>query len=105
MSPWAELVRLAERERELVRDGRWEDLAVASAERTRFAATLGAAPASARSDLEQLAILQADITAGIAAARAFTLGKLGRMHRAKATVRGYGAAGGYAPASTVYGRF
>ena len=34
-APWAELVVLAERERDLVRDGRWEEVPAVSAERLR----------------------------------------------------------------------
>jgi hypothetical protein len=43
--------------------------------------------------------------AGTGVARAFTLQKLGKVDRARTTVRGYGASAGYAPASTSYGRF
>jgi hypothetical protein len=105
MSAWAELVTLAEGELQMIHDGRWEELAAASTRRTAFAESLGQAPASARADLERLAELQADITAGIAAARALTMGKLSRMTRAHGAIRGYAFAGGYRPASTSYGRF
>jgi hypothetical protein len=92
-APWAELVTLAEREHELARDGRWDEVAETSAQRLRAAQALGAPPADARPHLERLAELQAQITATVASARAFTLRKIGSMERGRTAVRGYGTAG------------
>jgi len=92
-APWAELVTLAERERELARDGRWDEVVEASAQRLRAAQALGAPPAAARPHLERLAELQAQITATVATARVFTLRKIGSMERGRTAVRGYGTAG------------
>jgi hypothetical protein len=87
--PWADLVALAERERDLVRDGRWEEIPAFSAQRLRLAAALGDPPAAARPYLERLVELQTEIHAGLGAARAFTLQKLGSMNRGATAMRGY----------------
>lgn len=87
--PWAELVVLAERELDLVRDGRWEEVPAAGEHRLNVAATLGAPPAAARPHLERLVELQAEIHAGLGSARAFTLQKLGSMSRGANAMRGY----------------
>ncbi|RKQ92403.1 hypothetical protein C8N24_2249 [Solirubrobacter pauli] len=87
--PWAELVALAERERDLVRDGRWEEVPAASAERLSASVALGHPPVAARAHLERLVELQAEIHAGLSAGRAFTLQKLGGMNRNKTAMRGY----------------
>jgi hypothetical protein len=98
-APWAELVVLAERERDLMRDGRWEELPAASASRLDASLALGAPPAAARPHLLRLAELQREINAGLSAGRAFTLQKLGNMHRGTTAMRGY--AGGISrPAAT-----
>jgi hypothetical protein len=101
-APWAELVVLAERERDLVREGRWDELPAASAQRLRVAATLPSPPAAARPHLERLVALQREIHAGLSAGRAFTLQKLGNLDRGATAIRGY--AGGYVRPSTVDGR-
>ena len=93
-APWADLVALAERERDLVREGAWELVPALSQQRLSASLTLGAPPAAARPHLERLVELQAEIHAGLAAARAFTLHKLGSMSRGATALRGY--AGGYA---------
>jgi hypothetical protein len=87
--PWADLVVLAERERDLVRDGNWEQVPAVSAQRVTAVAGLGAPPASARPHLERLVQLQAEIHAGLSAARAFTLQKLAGINRGSTAVRGY----------------
>ena len=101
-APWAELVALAERERDIVVEGRWEELLVVSSQRLTAAAALGRPPASARPHLERLAELEREIHAGLSAGRAFTLQKLNKMSRGSAAMRGYASsAGGYArPAAT-----
>ena len=101
-APWAELVVLAERERDLVRDGRWEEVPAVSAQRLSVAATLGVPPAAARPHLQRLVELQREIHAGLSAGRAFALQKLNKMERGATAMRGY--AGGYSRPSTVDGR-
>ena len=76
-APWAGLVALAEHERDLVRDGRWDELPAASAQRLSAAEALGDPPAEARPHLERLSELQREIHAGLSTGRAFTLQKLG----------------------------
>ncbi len=80
-APWADLVALAERELELVRDGRWDDVPAASAQRLSAAQALGAPPAAAAIHLERLVELEAEIHAGLSTGKAFTLQKLGNMQR------------------------
>ena len=91
---WAELVALAERERDIVVEGRWDELLAVSTHRLTAAAALGTPPASARPHLERLAELERDIHAGLSTARAFTLQKLGNLNRGSAALRGYA---GYQP--------
>jgi hypothetical protein len=86
---WAELVALAERERDLVREGRWDEVPELSAQRLAAAMELGTPPASARPHLERMLELQAEIHAGLSAGRAFTLHKLGNMQRGATAMRGY----------------
>jgi hypothetical protein len=97
VSPWAELVVLAERERDLVREGRWEEIPELAQQRLSAAMALGAPPAAARPHLERLVELQAEIHAGLSAGRAFTLQRLGSMSRGTTAMRGYA---GYAPAAS-----
>jgi hypothetical protein len=92
-SAWAELVTLAERERELAYQGRWDEVVEVSAERLSASLALGSPPASARPYLERLNELQAQITASTASARAFTLQKLSSLPRTRTAVRGYVTAG------------
>jgi hypothetical protein len=101
-APWAELVALAERERDLVRDERWDELPALAQQRLSAAQALGTPPAAARPHLERLVALQAEIHSGLSAARAHTLRKLGSMSRGATAMRGYA---GYAPAASAdYGR-
>jgi hypothetical protein len=93
MSAWAELVTLAERERELIEQGRWDEAVTTSAVRLEAAKALGAPPAEARPHLERLQGVQTQITASIASARAFTLQRLGGMQRSRTAVTGYLTAG------------
>jgi hypothetical protein len=99
VSPYAELVALAERERDLIREGHFEEAAEVSSTRLQASLALGVPPADAREQLERLVALQAEITACLTAARAFTARKLGEMNRGRSAVRGYGAAMGSARSS------
>lgn len=87
--PWAELVALAERERDLVRESRWDEIPALSQQRLSASQALGDPPAAARPHLERLVELQAEIHAGLAAGRAFTLQKMGSMNRGVTAMRGY----------------
>jgi hypothetical protein len=87
--PWADLVALAERERDLVRENRWEELPALTQHRLSASQALGAPPAAARPHLERLVELQAEIHAGLGAALAFTRQKLGSMSRGATAMRGY----------------
>jgi flagellar protein FliT len=91
MDPWSELVALAEREHELAREGHWDEVAELSGERLRRSLALGAAPASARPQLERMLRLESQITAVLQSARAFTSQELARTRRGQTAVRGYGA--------------
>jgi hypothetical protein len=88
-APWAELVELAERERDLVRDGRWDEVPAASAQRLSAAQALGDPPAAARAHLERLVELEHEIHAGLSTGRAFTLQQLGKLDRGHTAMRGY----------------
>ena len=50
--PWARLVALAEHERDLVRENRWEELPAATAHRLSASMALGDPPAEARPSTE-----------------------------------------------------
>jgi hypothetical protein len=89
-APWAELVAIAERERDIVVQGRWDDLEAVSAQRLTAATALGRPPAAARPHLERLSELEREIHAGLSVSRAFTLQKLGNMNRGSTALRGYG---------------
>jgi hypothetical protein len=102
-SPWAALVPLAEREYELILQGRWDEAVAASSDRADAARELGAPPAAARPHLERLSELQAQISAAIAAARTATLRKLGGMQRGRTAVTGYLTAGTRIPRPRVDG--
>jgi hypothetical protein len=97
------LVVLAERERDLAREGRWEEALAVSELRLSAAHALGDPPVQARAHLERLVELQAEITAGLTSGLAFTASKLGRMERGRSAMRGYGATFG-AASSVVDGR-
>lgn len=88
-APWAELVTLAERERDIVVEGRWDELPAVSTHRLTAAAALGLPPAGARPHLERLSELEREINARLSASRAFTMQKLGNMNRGSTALRGY----------------
>jgi hypothetical protein len=91
MDPWQDLLARAERELALAREGRWEELAAAGAERTRIAATLPAPVPAVLPLLERLALVQDQLTALLGAARAETARELGSLSRSRGAVRGYAA--------------
>jgi hypothetical protein len=97
MDPWSELVALAEREHELAGEGRWEEVAELSSERLRRALALGAAPASARPQLERLGRLETQIHNALVTASAFASRELAGIRRGRTAVRGYGASLAPAP--------
>jgi HEAT repeat protein len=103
-SPWAELVALAEHERDLVRDGRWEEVPAVSAQRMSAAQALGDPPPQARAHLERLIELQGEIHAGLSTGRAFTLQKLGKLERGQTALRGYRGGNPRPAATSVDGR-
>jgi HEAT repeat protein len=103
-APWAELVALAERERDLVRDGRWDEVPAASAQRLSAAQALGDPPAQAREHLVRLVELEHEIHAGLSTGRAFTLQQISKMDRGRTAMRGYGGGPSRPAATTFNGR-
>jgi hypothetical protein len=103
-APWAQLVALAEHERDLVRQNRWEELPAATARRLGASQALGDPPAEARPHLERLRELQEEIVAGLSAGRAFTLRKLASMDRGATAMRGYAGRDARPAATSVDGR-
>jgi hypothetical protein len=100
MSPYGELVELAERELAAARDGRWEDMAACADLRARRTAGLtGPPPPSARRDLERLAAAQDALVALVTAARAVTARELAMLRRGSGAARGYAASLATAPAA------
>jgi hypothetical protein len=98
MDPWTGLLARATAERQLAAEGRWDELAESTAERVRIAAALGPAPISAKLVLEALAVVQTELTATIASARAEVARELSGAHTARGAVAGYAAAQSAAPA-------
>lgn len=99
MTPWQQLLGLAERELELIRGGDIERLPDAIEERARLAATLGQAPASARPVLERLQAVQQQIIVELTLAGAEIVRELGTLRRGRGAVDGYRFAAGPAAAS------
>jgi hypothetical protein len=93
MNPWQDLLARAERELSLAREGRWDELAEAGAERVRLSATLPAPVPAVRPLLERLVLVQDQIASLLAAGRAQTARELGALDRGRGAVRGYGRAG------------
>ena len=92
MDPWTAILARATAERQLAAEGRWEELAESTAERVRMATALGPAPISAKLVLEALAVVQAELTATLASARAEIARELAAVPRARGAVAGYAAA-------------
>jgi hypothetical protein len=99
MSPWNQLLALAERELELIRGGDIERLPDAIEERARLAASLGQAPASARPVLERLGVVQQQIIVELTLAGAEIVRELGTLRRGRGAVDGYRFAAGQATGS------
>lgn len=99
MSPWNQLLALAERELELIRGGDIERLPDAIEERARLAASLGQAPASARPVLERLQAVQQQIIVELTLAGAEIVRELGTLRRGRGAVDGYRFAAGQATGS------
>lgn len=94
-----DLLALAERERALLADGAWEELAALDAQRRDVIARLPAvAPASARAVLERALALQAQTTAVLAAGVDGLRREIATLSQGRAAVRGYRAAGAGAAA-------
>jgi hypothetical protein len=92
MDPWTAILARATAERQLAAEGRWEELAESTAERVRMAAALGPAPVSAKLVLEALAVVQAELAATLATARAQVARDLAALPNARGAVAGYAAA-------------
>jgi hypothetical protein len=91
--PYAVLVELAERERDLVDAGSVEQLAPLAAERAALVAALpDQAPPAALPALERAAALQRATSAALEAAMAETRRRLGAVDRGRDAVRAYGRA-------------
>jgi hypothetical protein len=92
MDPWTALLARATAERQLAAEGRWEELAESTAERVKIAASLGPAPVGAKLALEALAVVQAELAATIAHARAEVAREIAALPNARGAVAGYAAA-------------
>ena len=99
MSPWSQLLALAERELELIRGGDIERLPDAIEQRARLAASLGQAPASARPVLERVGAVQQQIIVELTLAGAEIVRELGTLRRGRGAVDGYRFAAGQATGS------
>jgi hypothetical protein len=92
MDPWTAILARATAERQLAAEGRWDELAESTAERVRMAAALGPAPIGAKLALEALAVVQTELTATLAAARAEIAREIAALPNARGAVAGYAAA-------------
>jgi hypothetical protein len=92
MDGWAEILALANAERTMAAEGRWDELAASTGERVRIAATLGAPPAGARLSLEALAVVQQELLGTLEHARAQTTRDLAGLSNGRGAVAGYAAA-------------
>ena len=103
MSPavYEELVRLAERELELARAGRLDEVARLQDERAEHVALLPPSPpAEARPALERAAALQREVTVVLAMGARSAAESLRRVDLGRAAARSYAPAGG-APRGTL----
>jgi hypothetical protein len=92
MDGWGEILALANAERTLAAEGRWDELAASTAERVRIASTLGAPPPGARLALEALAVVQQELLTTLEHARAQTTRELAGLNTGRSAVAGYTAA-------------
>jgi len=91
---YADLVRLTERELELVSAGNLDELPALHEERHALVASLPEEPpASARPALERAARLQSQVTAALTRAMRELTGELDRLDRGRSAVRGYAPTG------------
>jgi hypothetical protein len=95
MQRYAALVELAERERELVTAGRWDELPELHARRAELVATMPALPpAEARAALRRAQELQAEVLDVLRRAIGDTAAELSHLRRAREAARGYAPARG-----------
>lgn len=93
-APYEELVRLTERELELARAGRLDEMAVLQSQRAVHVEALPARPpVEARGALERAAALQREITVTLAMGARSAVDELRRVDRGRAAVRSYTPAG------------
>lgn len=101
LRPYEELVRFAERELELARAGRLEDIAELQARRAEHVALLPSyPPPDARPALERAAALQRETTVVLAMSARSAVDSLRKVDRGRAAARSYAPAGG-APQGTL----
>lgn len=92
---YEELVRLAERELELARAGRLDEVAELQARRAQHVALLPSyPPPDARPALERAAALQQETTVVLAMSARSAVDSLRRVDRGRVAVRSYAPAGG-----------
>jgi hypothetical protein len=91
MDGWSEILALANAERTLAAEGRWDELAASTAERVRLAATLGPPPAGVRLSLEALAVVQQELLTTLEHARTQTARELAGLNTSRGAVAGYAA--------------
>lgn len=92
MSGYESLLELAERERDLIEAGRWEDVVTLETARVRLLAGLPAqAPESARPLLEEAASIVESNIAAIATANAGVKRELAHLQRGRNALASYAA--------------
>lgn len=90
LSNYAELVRMAERERELIAESAWHELVRLGSRRAELAAQLPPRPPAEARDLLEAASRQiAANAAAVAAARDRTGREISRVRSARNALRGY----------------
>ena len=95
LQPYEELVRLAERELELARLGRLDEVVELQARRAEHVARLPSyPPPDARPALERAAALQQETTVVLAMSARSAVDSLRRVDRGRVAVRSYAPAGG-----------
>jgi hypothetical protein len=99
---YAALVRLAERERQLVDDGRFEELAAVAGERTALIAALPPqAPPAARPALERAYALQSATAAALRASLAEVRHEMAALNRGRGVARAYAGPATRIPVASV----
>ena len=93
--PYEELVRFAERELELARAGKLDEVSELQSRRAEHVASLPSyPPAEARPALERAAALQRETTVVLAMSARSAVDSLRRVDRGRAAARSYAPAGG-----------